>query len=120
VTNTFGGRAAWVLSGAALIFIGAFIAGCNARAQRNMRNVAGAKMASGAPSWPCSFNIPAIVSTIPNDSMISDQPTLNCFRGSECAGAGGLGNLQGRYRGVSAGRADAARLELVATSAFMQ
>ena len=36
-----------------------------------------------APAWPCSFDVPTVSSTIPNDASLSDQPTLNCFAWQE-------------------------------------
>ncbi|HEX3683729.1 MAG TPA: hypothetical protein VHU83_14435 [Bryobacteraceae bacterium] len=35
------------------------------------------------PNWPCSFGVPAIGSTIPNDAPLTDQPTVNCFAWQE-------------------------------------
>jgi hypothetical protein len=33
--------------------------------------------------WPCSFNVPTVSGTIPNDATLSDQPTMNCFAWQE-------------------------------------
>jgi hypothetical protein len=38
------------------------------------------------PQWPCPFGQPTISSTIPNDTLLSDQPTLNCFAWQEFIG----------------------------------
>ena len=34
--------------------------------------------AAGSPNWPCSLGVPTVSSTIPNDSPLTDQPTMNC------------------------------------------
>jgi len=39
--------------------------------------------AAGVASWPCSAGIPSVISTIPNDAPMSDQPTMNCFAWQE-------------------------------------
>jgi hypothetical protein len=65
---------------AGVIAAGALLAGCGATAQQP----AAKKMAAAAaPSWPCSLGVPTISSTIPNDSALTDQPTLNCFAWQE-------------------------------------
>jgi hypothetical protein len=38
------------------------------------------------PQWPCIFGQPAVNSTIPNDALLLDQPTLNCFAWQEFIG----------------------------------
>ncbi len=38
---------------------------------------------NAAPSWPCFLSIPTVSSTIPNDSPLTDQATLNCFAWQE-------------------------------------
>jgi hypothetical protein len=38
------------------------------------------------PEWPCMFGQPVVNSTIPNDALISDQPTFNCFAWQEFIG----------------------------------
>jgi hypothetical protein len=55
--------------------------GCSASSQNQS-----AKMQAKAavtPSWPCALGVPTISSTIPNDSSLTDQPTLNCFAWQE-------------------------------------
>lgn len=36
--------------------------------------------------WPCIFGRPAVNSMIPNDALLLDQPTLNCFAWQEFIG----------------------------------
>jgi hypothetical protein len=38
------------------------------------------------PQWPCIFGQPAVNSTIPNDALLTDQPTFNCFAWQEFIG----------------------------------
>ena len=42
--------------------------------------------ARAQPQWPCMFGQPAVNATIPNDALVSDQPTLNCFAWQEFIG----------------------------------
>jgi hypothetical protein len=41
------------------------------------------RTAAATPSWPCSIGIPTISSAIPNDAILTNQPTLNCFAWQE-------------------------------------
>jgi hypothetical protein len=38
------------------------------------------------PQWPCFVGQPAVNSTVPNDALLLDQPTLNCFAWQEFIG----------------------------------
>lgn len=42
-----------------------------------------AAAALAAPTWPCFANVPQMNAVIPNDTVISDQPTMNCFAWQE-------------------------------------
>jgi hypothetical protein len=75
-----------IASRATLIVISALAVCCSGGPQRSAGTTTAVKAAAAAPQWPCSFNIPQIVSTVPNDSTISDQPTLNCFAWQEFIG----------------------------------
>jgi hypothetical protein len=74
-TNTMPRLMAAAKSLACLVAIAALLAGHGAWAEE--------RAAVSAPSWPCSFNIPSLTSTIPNDAVLTDQPTMNCFAWQE-------------------------------------
>jgi hypothetical protein len=38
------------------------------------------------PQWPCFAGQPVVSSTVPNDALLLDQPTLNCFAWQEFIG----------------------------------
>jgi hypothetical protein len=62
-----------VVAMAALGLILSSPAGRNARAQQR----------ATAPSWPCSLGVPTVSPAVPGDSILTDQPTLNCFSWQE-------------------------------------
>lgn len=60
---------------AGLVAMACLLASLGAQAQQ--------QTAVSAPSWPCSFGVPTLSSTVPNDAIITDQPTMNCFAWQE-------------------------------------
>ena len=46
----------------------------------------GTAWAQQPPSWPCTFEKPVVSATVPNDTVFSDQRTLNCFAWQEFIG----------------------------------